>query len=53
MRGATISLQSFPATLARAWTWGRRILWAAAAVFAVLIALEAIHLYELLAGVHP
>ncbi len=49
----TTTLNDFTATLSRAWIWGRRILWTAAAVFALVLVLEAVHLHQLLGHVHP
>jgi hypothetical protein len=53
MASATTTLSSFPLTISRAWTWGRRLLWTLAVVFAVVVVLEAIHLHGLLETIHP
>lgn len=46
-------LEGFPAVLARAWIWGRRILWGVLVGGTALVVLNGIHLYGLLGAVHP
>ncbi len=53
MVSVTTTLYGFPSTLARAWTWGRRLLWTLGIAFAAIIVLEAIHLHRLLESIHP
>jgi uncharacterized protein (TIGR01620 family) len=53
MTSVTTTLYSFPSTLSRAWTWGRRLLWTLGIAFTVIIVLEAIHLHRLLDSIHP
>lgn len=53
MSSEATTLNDLTSTIARAWTWLRRILWTAAGVFAFIVVLEAIHLHELLDSVHP
>jgi hypothetical protein len=48
-----LPLDSFPTVWNRALTIARRVLWIGAFVVAGVIVLEAIHLFEILAGVHP
>jgi hypothetical protein len=48
-----LPLPGFAAVLGRAWTWLRRALVAAALAAVAVIVLEAIHLFELLARIHP
>lgn len=53
MATATLSLDTFSSVVSRAWTWTRRILWAALVIAGAIVALEIVHVYDLLARVHP
>jgi hypothetical protein len=53
MTTVAASLDGFSTVLARAFRWARRALWVAAAAIALVVILEAVHLFELLARIHP
>jgi len=46
-------LDSFSVLLRRTYCWGRRVFWVGITLAAALVVLEAVHLAELLARVHP
>ena len=53
MTALDLPLDTFPTVWNRALTIARRVLWIGAIVIGGVVVLEAIHLYELLAGLHP
>lgn len=53
MSAIDLPLDSFARVWTRAYIIGRRLLWAATVTVTILVILEAVHLYDLLARVHP
>lgn len=53
MAQTPLTLDGFSTALSRGWVWGRRLLWTAGLLAAAVVLLEAVHLYELLARIHP